>query len=159
LGSVITPSCQIKAWAQLKLESKVLPTTWPRLLMPLAMAAKSPGRGFRLVSVPFCQSWPSTSGTTRRCENLRGIESRIGSRLHISLLSDNRARGVPPSRRLRDITDLTFQTSKPSGGLTAFWDNRRADRTAVSPTFHTIGARGYEIRERQLPKVRRMNCD
>ena len=58
LRSVITPSCQIKAWAQLKLESKVLPTTWPRLLMPLAMAAKSPGRGFKLVSVPFCQNAP-----------------------------------------------------------------------------------------------------
>ena len=44
LRSVITPSCQMKAWDQLKLESQVLPTTWPRLLMPVAMAAKSPGR-------------------------------------------------------------------------------------------------------------------
>src|SRR5271163_1116240 len=58
LRSVITPSCQIKAWAQLKLESQLLPTTWPRLLMPLAMPPKSPGRRPRSVSVSFCQSAP-----------------------------------------------------------------------------------------------------
>src|SRR5262249_17272148 len=32
LRSVITPFCQMKPWAQLKLESQVLPTTWPLLL-------------------------------------------------------------------------------------------------------------------------------
>jgi hypothetical protein len=35
LRSVIMPSCQMKPWDQLKLESQVLPTTWPLLLMPL----------------------------------------------------------------------------------------------------------------------------
>ena len=39
LRSVITSSCQMKAWDQLTLESKVLPTTWPWSLMPVAMAA------------------------------------------------------------------------------------------------------------------------
>src|SRR5215467_7206758 len=53
--SVITPFCQMKPWAQLKLESKVLPTTWPRLLTPVANAAKSPGRVPRFVSVWFFQ--------------------------------------------------------------------------------------------------------
>jgi hypothetical protein len=58
LRSVMTPSCQMKPWDQLKLESQVLPTTWPLLLMPVAMAAKSPGRVPRFVSTPFCQSAP-----------------------------------------------------------------------------------------------------
>jgi hypothetical protein len=39
LRSVITPFCQMKPWDQLKLESKLFPTTWPRLLMPVATAA------------------------------------------------------------------------------------------------------------------------
>src|SRR5215471_20124426 len=59
LRSVITPFCQMKACDQLKLESMVLPTTWPRLLMPVAKAAKSPGRVPRVVAastVAFCQS-------------------------------------------------------------------------------------------------------
>src|SRR5580704_1342317 len=55
LRLVITPSCQIKALDQLKLASKVLPTTWPLSLMPLAMAAKSSGRVLRFLSAPFCQ--------------------------------------------------------------------------------------------------------
>ena len=40
--SVITPSCQMKPWDQLKLESKLFPTTWPRLLMPVAKAGGIP---------------------------------------------------------------------------------------------------------------------
>ena len=52
LRSVITPSCQMKPRDQLKLESKLFPTTWPRLLMPVAKAAKSPGRTPRLVTAP-----------------------------------------------------------------------------------------------------------
>jgi hypothetical protein len=59
LRSVITPSCQMKPWDQLNLESKLFPTTWPRLLMPVAKAAKSPGRAPRFVtapSAPFCQT-------------------------------------------------------------------------------------------------------
>src|SRR6202035_3843194 len=60
LRLVITLFCQMKAWDQLKLESKLLPTTWPWLLMPLAMPPKSPGRIPRAVtvSVSFCQSAP-----------------------------------------------------------------------------------------------------
>ena len=60
LRSVITPSCQMKACDQLKPESRVLPTTWPRLLMPVAIAAKSPARVSRFVSAPFCQSAPNS---------------------------------------------------------------------------------------------------
>src|SRR5215472_173828 len=55
LRSLITPPCQMKAWDQLKLESQVLPTTRPLLLMPLARAPKSPGRVPRFVIAPFCQ--------------------------------------------------------------------------------------------------------
>src|SRR5215467_7147381 len=58
LRSVITPFCQMKAWDQLNLESKLLPTTWPLLLMPLASPAKSPGRRPRFVRTPSCQSAP-----------------------------------------------------------------------------------------------------
>ena len=47
--SVITPSCQMKPWAQLNVESKSFPITWPRLLMPVAKEEKSPGRVPRLV--------------------------------------------------------------------------------------------------------------
>src|SRR5215472_7530054 len=39
LRSVITPFCQMKACDQLKFLSNVLPTTWPRLLIPVARAA------------------------------------------------------------------------------------------------------------------------
>ena len=39
-------------------ESQLLPTTWPLLLMPVAMPPKSPGRRPRVVSVSFCQSAP-----------------------------------------------------------------------------------------------------
>src|SRR5215471_14669084 len=59
LRSVITRFCQMKPWDQLKPESRVLPTTWSRLLMPVAKAAKSPGRVRRFVtapSAPFCQT-------------------------------------------------------------------------------------------------------
>src|ERR1700693_2325881 len=56
LRSVITPFCQMKPWDQLKLESQVLPTTWPLLLMPVAMAATSPGRGAGVVGGPFWHS-------------------------------------------------------------------------------------------------------
>ena len=59
LRSVITPSCQMKPWDQLNLESKLLPTIWPWLLMPLARPPKSPGRRPRLVSAPFCQRAPN----------------------------------------------------------------------------------------------------
>src|SRR5271163_2357079 len=55
--SVITLSCQMKPRDQ-PAELKVLPTTWPRLLMPVAKAAPSPGRMPRLVTAlraPFCQ--------------------------------------------------------------------------------------------------------
>jgi hypothetical protein len=54
LRSVITPSCEMKPWDQ-PMELKVLPTTWPRLLMPVAKAAESPGRVGMLVTPPFCQ--------------------------------------------------------------------------------------------------------
>jgi hypothetical protein len=54
--SVRTWFCQIKPPDQLKPESKVLPTTWPLLLMPVALEALSPGRMPRTVSVPSgCQ--------------------------------------------------------------------------------------------------------
>ena len=43
LRSVNTSSCEMKPWDQ-PVELKVLPTTWPRLLMPVAKAAESPGR-------------------------------------------------------------------------------------------------------------------
>jgi hypothetical protein len=59
LRSVITLSCQMKAWDQLKLESRELPTTWPRSLMPVAMAATSPAGAPRFVTAPFapfCQT-------------------------------------------------------------------------------------------------------
>src|SRR5271170_7397805 len=55
--SVITLSCQMKPRDQ-PTELKVLPTTWLRLLMPVAKAAPSPGRMPRLVTAlraPFCQ--------------------------------------------------------------------------------------------------------
>src|SRR5215469_8915179 len=57
LRLVITPSCQMKPRDQ-PAELKVLPTTWPRLLMPVAKAAPSPGRMPRFVTAPrapFCQ--------------------------------------------------------------------------------------------------------
>ena len=44
LRSVSTWFCQIKPPDQLKPESKVLPTTWPLLLMPVALEALSSGR-------------------------------------------------------------------------------------------------------------------
>jgi hypothetical protein len=56
---VITLSCQMKAWDQLDLESRELPTTWPRSLMPEAKAAASPGGVRRFVTAPFapfCQT-------------------------------------------------------------------------------------------------------
>src|SRR5580658_7985388 len=55
--SVITLSRQMKPWDQ-PAELKVLPTTWPRLLMPVAKAALSPGRMPRFVTAlctPFGQ--------------------------------------------------------------------------------------------------------
>jgi len=56
LRSVSTWFCQIKPPDQLKPESKVLPTTCPLLLMPVALEAFSPGRMPRTVSVPSgCQ--------------------------------------------------------------------------------------------------------
>jgi hypothetical protein len=58
LRSVITLFCQMKPWDQLKVESKLLPTIWPLLLMPLARPPKSPVRRPRFVSTPFCQSAP-----------------------------------------------------------------------------------------------------
>ena len=42
--SVITPFCQMKPWDQLLPESTLFPTTWPRLLMPVAKAATSTSR-------------------------------------------------------------------------------------------------------------------
>src|SRR5579862_2016888 len=61
LRLVITPSCQMKAWAQLKVESQLPPTTWPLLLLPKAMFPISPGRRFlkTVISVSFCQTAPS----------------------------------------------------------------------------------------------------
>ena len=58
LRSVITLSSQMKAWDQLKVESQLLPTTSPLLLIPVAMPPISPGRRPRVVSVWFCQSAP-----------------------------------------------------------------------------------------------------
>src|SRR5215472_12760896 len=56
LRSVITWFCQMKPWDQLLPESTLFPTTWPRLLMPVAKAATSPGTWPRIVSVPSgCQ--------------------------------------------------------------------------------------------------------
>ncbi len=56
LRSIILPFCQMRPWDQLALESKELPTTWPRLLMLVAKAATSPGRRTpRLVTVLFSQ--------------------------------------------------------------------------------------------------------
>src|SRR5580704_4075070 len=52
--SVITLSCQMKPRDQ-PTELKVLPTTWPRLLMPVAKAAPSPGRMPRFLTPPFSQ--------------------------------------------------------------------------------------------------------
>ena len=54
LRSIITPSCTMKPWDQ-PWELKVLPTTWPRLLTPVANAAPSSGRVGMLVTPPFCQ--------------------------------------------------------------------------------------------------------
>src|SRR5713226_9627314 len=67
--------------------------------------------------------------------------------------------GVPRSQRLRDTTGPTFQSSKTSGGRTASWDDPKTARATVSPTFHTHWREDYEIRERQQPKVRPLNCD
>ena len=52
LRSVITPFCQIKPWDELKVEYKVLPTTCPLLLLPVANAAKSPGSASQIGDCP-----------------------------------------------------------------------------------------------------------
>jgi len=51
---LLPDSPESKSLRKLNEESKVLPTTWPRLLMPVANAAKSPGRVRRFVTPPFC---------------------------------------------------------------------------------------------------------
>jgi hypothetical protein len=85
---------------------------------------------------------------------LRGIESSIGSQLHKSLLSDKLRKHAifHLHREIRHITDLTFQTTKPSGVLTAFQDSRQAASATALPTFHTNQGGSYGIRKRQLPK-------
>jgi hypothetical protein len=110
---------------------------------------------------PRRDGWQSTSGSTRRGESLRGIENKIDSQLHKSvLIANGESTRSSTSPRLRDITDLPFQLSPPSGGRTAFRDRRRAPATAVVPTFHTNRPGGYAIRKRQQQeKKSRINCD
>jgi len=55
--------------------------------------------------------------------------------------------GVPLSQQLRDRTDLTFQASKTSDGLTASRDDRKTIEAIVSPTFHKNTGDSSENRE------------
>src|SRR5258708_7276345 len=57
--------------------------------------------------------------------------------------------GVPRSRRLRDTTGPTLQSSKTSGGLTTSWDDPQTTSATVSPTSHT--QTGERLRNSRTP--------